>query len=134
MALLERELELARISARLALSRGGDGSVLLIEGAGGIGKTALLLAAEREARLNGMTVAGARGSELEREFAFGVVRQLLEPMLAAEDAEATLGGAAALAGVVFRPGDPEGAGGVAAGGEPSFAALHGLYWLCANLA
>ena len=48
----------------------------------------------------GMRVLRSRGAELEREFAFGVVRQLLEPTLA-EAAEAERGdlldGAAGLA-------------------------------------
>jgi DNA-binding CsgD family transcriptional regulator len=80
---------------------------------------------------DGLRVLSARGGELEREFPFGVVRQLLEPVLAAADqAErgTLLAGAAALAEPVLST--PEGDGAA----EPPFAALHGLYWLAANLA
>ena len=71
------------------------------------------------------------GGELERELPFGIVRQLLESTVVAaeaEEREALLAGAAALATPVLFPADPE------AGAEPSFSALHGLYWLDVNLA
>src|SRR6266576_885289 len=61
----------------------------------------------------------------------GIARQLLEPLMAAcdaEDREALLAGAAALAKPVLFAADP------AAGADPSFSALHGLYWLTINLA
>lgn len=130
--LLDRERELAEVVERLESACGGSGSVLLVEGPGGIGKTELLLAAQRAARTRGMIVAGARGAELEREFAFGVVRQLFEPALAWSDGSALFEGAAALAAPVFElaSGGSEGR----AVAERSFAVLHGLYWLCANLA
>ncbi|HTE63131.1 MAG TPA: AAA family ATPase, partial [Solirubrobacteraceae bacterium] len=75
-----------------------------------------------------LRVLAARASELEREFAFGVVRQLFEAEVAARPDDA-LAGAAAPAGAVF-------AGRPAADGEggAQFAALHGLYWLTLNLA
>ncbi len=81
-----------------------------------------------------MAVASARGTELERELAFGGVRQLLEPQLAAvgEDGSSQLfAGSARLAGPVFDPEEMETEGG---GADPGFSILHGLYWLCANLA
>ena len=40
-------------------------------------KTALLMAAREEAQSDGIRVLRARGAELEREFGFGVVRQLV---------------------------------------------------------
>ena len=55
----------------------------------------------------GVRVLRARGSNLEQEFAFGVVRQLFEgPLASAEPDEraALLGGGAALAGALFEPG------------------------------
>ena len=74
-----------------------------------------------------MTVLTARCSELERDFSFGAVRQLFEPV-ARDPArrERLLAGAAAPAeGVLGAPdGDAEG----------SFAVLHGLYWAALNLA
>src|SRR5581483_8189168 len=112
----------------------GRGSrLLVIEGPPGIGKTALLTEARRRGREAGLRVLGARGSELERSFSYGVVRQLFEPLLASVDAGERadlLGGAAALAQPVFDPAhvaDPPAA-------ESSLATLHGLYWLTANIA
>src|SRR6185437_13887734 len=86
-------------------------SVVLIEGPAGIGKTALLLAARQLAPQRGMRCLRARCSELEQEFAFGVVRQLLEAVLArADEAEraALLSGAAALASPLFDLAPPTG--------------------------
>jgi DNA-binding CsgD family transcriptional regulator len=129
--LLDREKELGQVVERLDSACGGSGSALLVEGPGGIGNTELLLAAERAARTRGMIVATARGAELEREFAFGVVRQLFEPAVSAPDRPALFEGAAALAAPVFESPSAAERGGVA---DRSFAVLHGLYWLCANLA
>jgi tetratricopeptide (TPR) repeat protein len=126
--LREREGELAAVE--LLLERGGG--VLVVEGRAGIGKTALAEQAGRRAGGLGHTVVRARGSELEAGFAFGVVRQLFERCLAdagAGEREALLAGPAA----AVRPllsGSPAGE---PAGGS-SFAVLHGLYWLVANLA
>jgi len=110
----------------------------VVEGPAGIGKTVLLAAGREAAECQGFRVLRARGGELEREFAFGVVRQLVEPVLAgtSEQERAALldgppGVAARLLGL---PG--LGSGVVAAAPvapDPSFAVLHGLYWLCANL-
>ena len=54
----------------------------MVEGPAGIGKTALLAVAREVAEGEGFRVLRARGAELEREFAFGVVRQLVEPVVA----------------------------------------------------
>src|SRR5262245_4836850 len=79
--LLERERELAAVEALL----GRGGSVLAVEGGAGIGKTALLEAATRRAAALGYETLAARGSELEVDFAYGVVRQLFERRLATID-------------------------------------------------
>ena len=136
--LLERTGELARIESALIRARDGHGSFLVIEGPAGIGKTALLAATRAAAEEDGMRSLRSRGAELERDFAFGVVRQLFEPPLAeAPDTERAdvLQGAAGLAGDLLRlPGaGTENGSGVAPGSDLSFAVLHGLYWLCANL-
>ncbi len=124
--LLEREHELAAVDG--LLERGG---VMVVEGRAGIGKTALLEAAcERAVRL-GREVLRARGSELEVGFAFGIVRQLFERRLAsADEAERgrLLAGSAGavrslLLGELQEP----------SAFDTSFAVLHGLYWLAANL-
>ena len=79
--LLERSEELARIESALAEARSGRGTFVVVEGPAGIGKTALLAAARAAAAEGGMRVLRSRGTELERDFAFGVVRQLFEPPL-----------------------------------------------------
>src|SRR5918911_2061211 len=80
--LLERSEELARIESALLEARTGRGTFIVIEGPAGIGKTALLAAARTAAAGGGMRVLRSRATELERDFAFGVVRQLFEPPLA----------------------------------------------------
>jgi predicted ATPase len=122
--LLERDSELAFIDRLIGDARGCTGRVAVTEGSAGVGKTALLAAARDGAAEGHMRVLAARGSELERELAFWVVRHLFEAVLArapeAERAE-LLSGAARLAGPVLLldsspPTDPS-------------AALHGLYLL-----
>jgi len=136
--LLERSEELARIESALAEARLGRGRFVVVEGPAGIGKTALLAAARTAAADGGMRVLRSRGTELERDFAFGVVRQLFEPPLAdaseLERADLLEAAAGVAAGLLGLPGAPPADGPPAARIEPSFAVLHGLYWLCANLA
>ncbi len=129
--LLERETELGAVEELIAAT-GGGGRLLVLEGRPGIGKTALLAAAKDLGRAAGLRVRSARGSQLERSFSYGVVRQLFEPLLASEPADersGLLAGAAALGASVFDPAsvadDPA--------GDTSLATLHGLYWLTANL-
>src|SRR5512133_516531 len=132
LELLERDDELAALES-LIEGPGALGRLLAVEGPPGIGKTALLLETRTRAREAGLQVLAARGSELERTFAFGVVRQLFEPVLfqrtEAERAE-LLAGAAELASPLFEPTQ------LAAEETPdvSLAMLHGLYWLTSNLA
>ncbi len=132
--LLERSIDLESITAALDAALAGSGSVLLIEGDAGVGKTELLHAARRTGVDRGLTALSARASELERGYAYGVVRQLFEARLAELDpgmrAEALLG-AAALAGTLLDVPDLERD---EADGGGGYAPLHGLYWLCANLA
>src|SRR5215207_5069502 len=136
--LLERSEELARIESALAEARSGLGTFIVLEGPAGIGKTALLAAARTAAAEGGMRVLRSRATELERDFAFGVVRQLFEPSLveASEDERADLlhGAAGIAAGLLGLPGAPPADGSPSLRFDPSFAILHGLYWLCANLA
>ncbi len=136
--LLERGEELARVESALSEACAGRGRLVVVEGQAGIGKTALLSAAREAAADAGMRVLRSRGTELEREFAFGVVRQLFEPELAerseverAEILHDAAGDAASLLGL---PGARPRAEATGHGVDPSFAILHGLYWLAANLA
>jgi DNA polymerase III delta prime subunit len=132
--LLERESELEALRAALARTREGAGSCLLIEGPPGVGKSQLLTTGRALARDAGFTVFEARGAVLEREFAFGVARQLFEQPLSAapeDERQALLAGAAGLAGRLLGQAGPEI---VAESGDTAFGALHGLYWLTANFA
>ena len=92
--------------------------------------------ARRMAAEAGVVVSWARGSELERERAFGVVRQLLEPavgVMGRAAAAELFSGSAALAMPIFEP-DLVAHGLYAESRDQGFAVMHGLYWLCANLA
>lgn len=129
--LLERDAECNALHAALAAARSGAGSMVLVEGEAGAGKTALLEHACDEAAASGMTVLRARGGELERDFAWGIVRQLFEPWRGGHDQEqwsALRGGSASLAETVFSR-DTE------AASTPAqiFSTLHGLYWMTVNL-
>ena len=121
----ERELGELRRGVRERVAQ------LVIEGAPGIGKTKLLEVAAAAARADGARVLLARAGELERELPFGVIRQLLEPVLSPE----LLTGAAALAAPVLDPRPaPSRPTFDAPPGAAGFAMLHGLYWLLAGLA
>ena len=131
--LLEREDELGRIDALLALAEADSGGMLLITGPAGIGKSALLGVARERALLAGARVLSGRGRELEGGFSFGVARQLFEPLLAGAEGterDALLAGAARRALAALE--DSVAGAPPAAGGDPPFAVVHGLYWLAVN--
>jgi len=130
---LERTRELSALDEAIAAAIAGDGRVVVLEGAGGIGKTLLLAHAVRQAHAREMTVLRARGAELERQFPFGVALQLFEPYLSAatgRERRRVLAGAAAHAAPLLS-GDVTGRDG---GGAPEFPLLHGLHWVAANIA
>jgi DNA-binding CsgD family transcriptional regulator len=131
--LLERAHELAVVEQAIAASFAGQGRALVIEGAAGIGKTSLLQVAIGIAADRGAAVARSCGTMLERDFGFGVVRQLFEARLAGADPAdraRLLEGTAGLAAPVVTPTT------VTAALPPArqAAVIHGLYWLTANLA
>ncbi|MEO3809566.1 AAA family ATPase [Sphaerisporangium sp. B11E5] len=129
--LLERDDELAALGEVMESARRGTGAMALVTGAAGMGKSRLLERAQVTAAGLGMRVLTARGVTLERDFAFGVVRQLFEPALAGAAGPPRaelLSGAAAHAGGLFGP--DTGPSGPASG---EFAGLNGLYWLALNL-
>lgn len=132
--LVEREDELEQLDRLLTAALSGSGAVAFIVGEAGVGKTRLVAEAAVRGRELSLEVLRARGGELEQELPFGIVRQLFEPPLASQASairEALLDGAAKLARPVF---DLAGPGESGRGEDPSFAVLHGLYWLAANLA
>jgi len=71
------------IDAALDGAELGRGRVVLLYGEAGVGRTSLLRAASLDAEARGLNVLEAHGSELERGYGFGIVRQLLEARIAA---------------------------------------------------
>jgi DNA-binding CsgD family transcriptional regulator len=125
VALRERGQELGAIDELLAAA-----GVLVVEGGAGIGKTSLLDVACQRARGLGYEILRARGSGLESEFAYGVVRQLFERRLATADpceCEQLLEGPAGVVRSWLVGGQME-----MHADDTAFAVLHGLYWLAAN--
>jgi DNA-binding CsgD family transcriptional regulator/tetratricopeptide (TPR) repeat protein len=132
--LFEREAELASLTGMVEAALNGDGGCACVEGAPGIGKSSLLTAVSRLAGERGMRVLDARGGELEREFPFGVVRQLFERVVAdLDDAEREriVDAAATLAAPALGFALAESGG--KRSSDPASSTLHGLYWLTSNL-
>ena len=130
--ILGREQELAQIDELLDRARAGSGGVAVLEGPAGIGKTALLAEVMRRADRLGFSVLHGGGARLELEYGFGVVRQLFARALGSRPRASDLfEGAARLAEI------PLGLADAAdelteVSGDPS-AAMHGLFWLTANV-
>jgi DNA-binding SARP family transcriptional activator/DNA-binding NarL/FixJ family response regulator len=119
--IIDRDRELAALRRAMDESVHGAGSLVVVEGPAGIGKTRLLGEVRRLALERGTRVLEARASQLEHEYGFGVVRQLFEPVVAAADAPGgLLVGHAAAAAAVFDLG--------AEGGPPvdTYGLLQGL--------
>src|SRR5262245_58610616 len=124
-ALLERDHDLEALAVARHDAATGQGRFVVVEGRAGVGKSALLTATRTAAFTEGFDVLVAQATDLERQYAFGVVRQLFETRLHREPE--WLEGAAMSATPAFDPA----AGSGAAGGfdRSSLAVLHGLYWL-----
>lgn len=132
--LLERDAELTEIDRVAAAARSGMGALLAVQGPAGAGKTRLLEAAAEAGLALGMQVLEACGTELEKELGYGVVRSLLEVVLARASAaqrRSLLSGAAGPAAAVLSTSGARGRAGQSI--EPA-AVLRGLYWLVSNLA
>ncbi|WP_297644943.1 LuxR family transcriptional regulator [Pseudonocardia sp.] len=124
--LLERQAELASVMARLDAVITGQGGLVIVEGPAGIGKTSLLGAVRAAAHERGLRVLTARASPLEHEFGFGVIRDLLTPILRdPAQRDLLMQGAARLAGPALD---------LAGSPAPTYATVHGLYWLTAGIA
>ena len=116
-----REQEMAAVTEELARAQQGQPAVLVIAGGHGMGKTTLLQAALDQVRATAV-ILHARCHEAERDFPFGVVRQLFDTMTsAAED-----GPAGSLTAGFAGPG-----GGPGGGQEQD---LHSLYQATRSLA
>ena len=120
--LVERDDELRAVDAAVERVTAGEGGVVLFEGPAGIGKTRLLgELRDRAATRDALVLEAARAGLLEREFGFGVVRQLLEPVA---DPSLLEGPAAAARAVLSDAGTTEG----------TFPILNGLFRLVERLA
>ena len=135
-ALLERDAQRAELEELLRALALGHGALVLVEGPAGIGKTEVLRLAQSMAASHELEALQGKGGELEREFPFGVARQLFEPVLVRAtpaQREELLAGAAGRARPILdrdrrtKPRTQAAPGSV----EP---VLHGLYWVAANLA
>src|SRR6185436_128346 len=86
--LVERGTEYAALDAAVGRLAAGGSGVVVVEAGAGLGKTALLDHAAELAADAGCLVRRAAPGPLERHFAFGVVRALLEaPLREASDDE-----------------------------------------------
>ena len=128
-ALLDRDVELAELDRRLAEARAGSGRVIVVEGPAGIGKSSLLTAVGRTAQTDGATALRARCSPLEQHAAWGMARQLFEPLRARPDWDELTVGAAGLAERVLAPEAEQ----PVLAGDAMHAAVRGLVWLVSNL-
>ena len=133
--LVGRGRELERIEAAIADVVGGQGSLLMLVGEAGIGKTTLAGVAGDLAEAAGLTRLSARGGEGESTVPFGVVRQVLEPPLRfdAHLRERVLSGSAELATAVITTQTPSPPPTALPAVDPHVI-LHGLFWVCSNLA
>ncbi len=131
--LLGRGHELEGIDELIGRARTGHGAVAVLEGSAGIGKTALLDEAAKRADSSGVRALRGHGAQLEYDYVFGVVRQLFGPVLGSRAASEDLfEGAARLAmGPLGLCGQTTS---LAEGSGDASAAMHGLFWLTANLA
>lgn len=129
-AIVERDAPLRWIAHALSEARHGHGSVVAIEGGYGLGKSSLAQSALEAAGRAGMATHTARGRALEQEHAYGVVLQLFEARATRKHGTGLghLSAAARKAMPLFEsePADFS--------DRQSFSILHGLYWLCADLA
>ena len=135
--LLERDDELALIDESIDAATEGRGSVTLVRGPAGIGKSELLSAAVSRAAGNGFETLAARGGEFERSFGFGIARQLFASLLDdADERAALLQGAAGLAApaLLVEVAEATDERPAVTMGDPAASIHHGLHWLVANLA
>ncbi|MET7475982.1 BTAD domain-containing putative transcriptional regulator [Streptomyces sp. NPDC005648] len=122
--LVDRDPQLAELRDTLRSALDGSPRVVLVEGPAGIGKSRLLGEVCEAAAGQGILTLTARGSQREKDYGYGAVRQLFERVVG-DGEESLLGGPAVAAGAVF---------GAVRGPQPqSFAVLNGLYELTRKL-
>lgn len=79
--LVGRATELSRLDEALERVARGEGGALALTGPVGVGRTAVLRAAARLARAQGVTCLESRGGRFERQLPFLAARQALAPLL-----------------------------------------------------
>ena len=105
-SLIDRDEPRGLAAQALAAACAGHGGLVLIQGMGGFGKTALLASVRTYGEQLGMDVLCASGQRHERDFGFGVVLQLFEATLARageEERASLLSGSARQALPLFEP-------------------------------
>ena len=127
--LFERDESLLALRAALTKAQRGRGSLQMIEGHAGVGKTALLEHVAEEAFDRGFTVLRGRGKEREREVPLVMVEDLFRSYvlpLGSEERNSLLQGSAALAASLFE--QPHSAW------QETGSVFEGLFSMTANLA
>ncbi|GGS25272.1 hypothetical protein GCM10010269_74960 [Streptomyces humidus] len=130
--LVDRQDQLTVLGRAAGEVRAGRGGIVLVRAGAGMGKTALLDTWTTGLDPREILVATASGSELEQGFAFAVLRQLVEPLLARAGAAGRarlLSGPAQSASRALRV---EGTGELSPEASPGL--LHSLYWLMVHMA
>lgn len=131
--LLQRDAELAELERGIAGAAEGAGTVLLIEGPAGVGKSSLLQAARELALGADLGVWSAMGDELARTAAWAIARELLAPAVTGLPRgmrAQILGGPGAPAAAVLGDGPVE----EWSGPDQGFRLAYALTWVVAGLA
>jgi DNA-binding NarL/FixJ family response regulator len=129
-AVVQRDREVSALTGHVERVTRGAGSVVLVEGPAGIGKSTLLGVTIRIAQNCGVRVLRAWGSPLEYDAGWGIARQLLAPVRRGPEWDDLAVGTAALALSALDP-QPQRP---PSGAEAMHAATHGLTWLAHGLA
>ena len=131
--LAERAAELEALERCREEVERSSGRTVLIEGAAGTGKTRLLKEMRARAEFPGWRAVSATGSELEREFPFGVAIQLFEAFWAAAtptERAVLRSGPGRLAGELL---DGHIHAGAARRSDQTYPVIHSLVWLVRSL-
>ncbi|MFF4116911.1 ATP-binding protein [Streptomyces sp. NPDC001714] len=132
--LRERRRQLAALDRAAGEARAGRGAVVLVRAGAGMGKTSLVNAWAEAEQPRGIRVVRGSAGELEQDFAFAVLRQLAEPLLAQAGRagrERLLSGPAESASHALRVAGLGDAGALSS--EASQGLLHSLYWLMVHV-